>query len=812
MKRILLLVALVGVFIVNGCKKDDAPVDPVIDNIDDLVVPANFDWASSRDVSLNVAVSDARFGSNVHVISVYAGNPDNGGTLLSKGSASLIKSFTTRIYLPSVLNELYLVKTAPDGSKISRAIEVISPTISVSMSAQGITNVVSSTSAGKAQLFSLMGASVSAETSPDCSSGCGIAYATSPNSPFDLNNGTTYCITGDGVNVNIQNTNGGTLRICGKNVTVSGLKITSNVTVIVTSTGSVNFSNLNWDGSGTFKNFGMVSTGNFKVNSGTFVNQGTFNINGTFTVATGTTSTNTGTIHSTGNFDTDGSFVSSGTLTIDGTTEFKSNSNFTNEAGGVVTLKGNTSINNKLTNSGTLNWTAGEVSFNNNPTVTNNKDFVANSSKLTVTGNFTNNGSVSVKTLQHNSGNGVLVNNCKFVVLEDAGFDKQVDNHSYFQVGRDALCNSSFRLNMYNSAMFRTGTLSTMDGIVKGTGSTSLFKVVSSSGAKVNDNGSNKFQGAIQYCDPSRTIKPSQFTGGATQSCDAYIAVNECNPVGNGTAPRKDTDKDGIYDDEDDYPNDIAKAFNNPQFNYNEGGSTVAFEDRWPEKGDFDLNDVVLSYRYNIVTNADNKVVQINADYKLLATGGNLQNGAGIQFHIPASNVVSIVGAQLEPEQDSAVVILFNNSRQEQSNWNTTTETRAALKEYKISVNIKNGPALSAFGIGNYNVFIWNNTAGYGRGFETHLPGKPATKKANALLFGTKDDNSKAGKLYTTTKGLPWALEVPIANYAYPLERSDITQVYLKFGNWAISGGESFKDWYSNTSPQYRKQDKIFQP
>lgn len=809
MNRSLLLPGIaLGLLLMGSCKKENTTQTTDVESIDQLVVPAGFDWSSSRDVTFSVSVSDSRFGSALHVISIYAGDPASGGSLISKGSASITSPFNTKINLPDILSEVYIVKTAPDGSTVQQKVTINGTSVSVSAGAE---NMVTSMSAASAKLMGISSTGstpVFSETSPDCTTGCGTVISTSPSQSMDLNGGQTYCVTGSNITVTIQNTNGGTLRICGQNVTIKNLKVTAGVTVIVAAGGSVNFDNFNWDGNGTFKNFGIASTGNFKVNSGTFINQGTLSINGTFTVASGTSSTNSGVITASSNFDTDGTFVTSGNMTINGTTELKSNSNFTNS--GILTFTGNTSINNNLTNSGTINWTGGEIFCNNDPTVTNSGTITANSSKLTISGIFTNRGSVTVNTLQHNSGSGKLINYCKFVVLENAIFNTITDNHSYFKVGKDANMNGSSVLNLYDGAMFVTNTLSNMDGIVTGTGATSLFKVVSSSDAKVNDNGSNKFRGTLQYCDPSRTIKPEQFSGGAVQKCDVYIGVSECNPVGNGTPPRKDSDGDGIYDDEDAYPHDASKAFNNYQVNYNSGGSTVAFEDNWPKKGDFDVNDVVLSYRYNVITNASNQVVQIKADYKLLATGGTFENGAGIQFNIPASKAGDVSGAVKEDGQDSLVVILFSNSRQEQANWNTSNDTKAASKDYSVSIDIKPGILLSALGIGNYNVFIWNNSNGYGRGYETHLAGKAPTKKANTALFGTGDDNSVNGKRYTTKEGLPWGLEIPISGFEYPLERTDITQAYTKFAGWATSSGENFKDWYSNTA--YQNSAKIFKP
>ncbi|RZJ99376.1 MAG: DUF4842 domain-containing protein [Flavobacterium sp.] len=45
---------------------------------------------------------------------------------------------------------------------------------------------------------------------------------------------------------------------------------------------------------------------------------------------------------------------------------------------------------------------------------------------------------------------------------------------------------------------------------------------------------------------------------------------------------------------------------------------------------------------------------------------------------------------------------------------------------------------------------------------------------------------------------------------SYPLERMPITDGYLKFSNWATSGGASSQDWYSNTASGYRVLTNLY--
>lgn len=269
-----------------------------------------------------------------------------------------------------------------------------------------------------------------------------------------------------------------------------------------------------------------------------------------------------------------------------------------------------------------------------------------------------------------------------------------------------------------------------------------------------------------------------------------------------------DTDGDGVPDSMDDYPNDATKAYNN--YSSPGSGSTIAFEDQWPLRGDFDMNDLVMVYKYNVVTNAQNVVVQVIGNYTLVAGGGGFANGFGVEFPIPGASVKNLTGATLEAGQSKAVIVLFNNMHNELSAWNTQNGVATSpAKSYTVTFDVANGPVFSQFGT-DYNPFIFNYT-GQSRS-EVHLAGKTPTALADPALFGTKDDDSNAGtgRYYVTKTGLPFAITMPTATFAYPIEGIDISKAYTHFGDWAQSGGVSFLDWFSNTGADYRNSSQIY--
>jgi LruC domain-containing protein len=94
-------------------------------------------------------------------------------------------------------------------------------------------------------------------------------------------------------------------------------------------------------------------------------------------------------------------------------------------------------------------------------------------------------------------------------------------------------------------------------------------------------------------------------------------------------------------------------------------------------------------------------------------------------------------------------------------------------------------------------------------GVEVHLPDMIPTSFANINYFDTNDDTSDpaTGRYYKSATNLPWAINI-VYDFVWPLESRQITQGYLKFGDWAESGGSQFPDWYKDL-PDYRDNNYL---
>ncbi len=289
-----------------------------------------------------------------------------------------------------------------------------------------------------------------------------------------------------------------------------------------------------------------------------------------------------------------------------------------------------------------------------------------------------------------------------------------------------------------------------------------------------------------------------------------------------------DSDGDGVPDEEDDYPDDASKAFDN--YWPAEHNGTIMFEDLWPGKGDFDFNDMVLDFRMNRIANADNKLAEIKFTFSLKAIGTGIPNGFGFQMNTSNIQMDDIIasGSQLvsdyielsenglERYQDKPVIIVFDDANAimpSPTGFGVNVEKGKPFVEpveFTITVTLAENKYNTAdFSPSDFNPFLIINKE---RGREVHLTNFPPTNMADQSLFGTSDDDTDVSsrKYYTTSNNLPWAILVPRTIHQ-ALEKTQISSSYLKFYEWASSGGTEFKYWFRNRNGNV-DENKIYLP
>jgi LruC domain-containing protein len=335
------------------------------------------------------------------------------------------------------------------------------------------------------------------------------------------------------------------------------------------------------------------------------------------------------------------------------------------------------------------------------------------------------------------------------------------------------------------------------------------------------------------------------------------------NKVGNGminlAAPdwsgSVDTDEDNVPNINDDYPYDATRAFDNfwPASQY---GATLAFEDLWPSMADYDMNDAVIGYRFNNVTNASNKLVESFGNFVLKANGAGLNAGFG--FSLPGNLVAAdkFVLSGHVVNQGFITLDAINHSEDGQTYLtiiprdllpkigNTRIGQNTGTYPFTIRLAIIGGGdyGVNAFGFQTWNPFImvYGASSTNKRGHEIHLAGYPPSLKVDIALFDSVNDGSQyplagGGNLWYKTnvkssasgdlvgQYFPWGIDIP-GNFSWTREadathdpsngfyRPTIWYGYLKFKQWASSNGTEALDWYSGTGVAYRDTDFIYHP
>lgn len=173
----------------------------------------------------------------------------------------------------------------------------------------------------------------------------------------------------------------------------------------------------------------------------------------------------------------------------------------------------------------------------------------------------------------------------------------------------------------------------------------------------------------------------------------------------------------------------------------------IAFEDNWPRKGDYDLNDVIVKYQSVLNFNDANQVLSTEDTYELLWSGATFKNGFAYQLNTERSNMSSEIleapttfnGQGLDTDLSKATVNVFLSALD-------VTERNTKTATYKIKNTFKTPLSHETLGIPPYNPFIMVHDELKESRIEVHLVNYPPTEKADMALFHTEEDLSSDRK------------------------------------------------------------------
>lgn len=225
-----------------------------------------------------------------------------------------------------------------------------------------------------------------------------------------------------------------------------------------------------------------------------------------------------------------------------------------------------------------------------------------------------------------------------------------------------------------------------------------------------------------------------------------------------------------------------------------------AFEDLWPKKGDYDLNDVVLNEKH--VKEFDNSGKIIKETFYLTTYQNYVELTSGLALTLNTKVIPQLI--VMKKIAKESTVIEDASFTKEGNVYYLTDDVKGELgTTYILELTYKN--ALSSLEkMASIQPFIYR--AEDNQNWEVHIPMEAPTSKMNMSYFGLNDDCSDPSKgLYFVRSGnYPFAFYLKGANIGVfedtILKRENesipIDQFFPGFLDWSISGGATSQNWY----------------
>lgn len=814
MKKLYLFVVLVSITLFASCTKDPGSTTPVVE---EEKIPADFNWKTISEVNLSVSVASIQGVSDnmLHVIKVYTSPLAIDEYLVATGSAKPGSPFVIKLTLPAGIEKLYVKDYKPNGLMTTTEVAVSSSSINVNITKSNSESVVMTRVANSPspsitvptnydEVINNNNGSVTINGFP---SGTSSSYGNTYKS-FLIPQGFTRTATVDFSGWNQH----AVLYVAGK------LTLNSSITMYKSSLVVLNGGEVTIKGASISNP--QAGFPSIYVQSGGKI---TFN---------GEVSASGGAI-----------LVNKGTFTVNGNVDINTASKVYNESNLVVSGKNKTfhvTNNCYLYNSGNIGCVTFNMTTNASFMMDVNSTFQSSYYYQTNNATLNNHGTLNAILEFKSNGGGIVNNNCSITS------EKIILQGSVTNLGSGSLMNC-VKLNLNNNTVnFSGGSMLIFTDITdiyafKALSDASEYSVMKCLGTMPDFRyASSQFKGKIEL------VHANLVSGNGANGRDLYeglfnnngsilskeqtknIVGTTCNG-GEGeivppAPPVIDNDGDGVAveNDYDDSDANVAFASYFPTENTR---GTYAFEDLWPWKGDYDMNDLVMTFRIKYLSNASNKVTSIIFDYNVIAAGSMQDLSAAFQLDkVNASDVKSVTGQTLgstipfdinsngtEKGATTAIIPLFNKVSDlvtYTSFLNTVNGQFEQTPNKTLVIKFNTGIDQSNLTIANFNMFIVANTKGStSRGKEIHLPTYKATSKADPA-FATGKQLSANDK-YKFEDGMMWGLMFPSV-FQYPQESKALFDAYLHFKAWAFSGGNEYKDWYTDKSG-YINQSLIYE-
>ena len=225
-----------------------------------------------------------------------------------------------------------------------------------------------------------------------------------------------------------------------------------------------------------------------------------------------------------------------------------------------------------------------------------------------------------------------------------------------------------------------------------------------------------------------------------------------------------------------------------------------AFEDLWPNKGDYDLNDAIVNAKHEKEFNNSGKIIKETFYLTTYQNYVELTNGLALTLNTKV-NPKSIAMKKMAPEATEAEEANFTK---EDNVYYLTEDFSGELGTTYILELTYSSALESSSQMASIQPFIYRSEGN--QNWEVHIPMEIPTAKMKTSYFGKGDDRSNPEKgLYFVRQGnYPFAFYLKGADInAFKetiLKRENesipINEFFPGFLDWSTSGGTTNQDWY----------------
>ena len=232
-----------------------------------------------------------------------------------------------------------------------------------------------------------------------------------------------------------------------------------------------------------------------------------------------------------------------------------------------------------------------------------------------------------------------------------------------------------------------------------------------------------------------------------------------------------------------------------------------AYEDLWPSKGDYDMNDAVVEVKEDRVITMfkyKNQTYMTKQTFNLTTYQNHVDLTSGLAFTLQTNSNAVPTSIAMKKIPSGSTEAVETNFEIDGNVYKLTDDIKNEINTtYIIELTYEGGVKTS--NAAKIKPFIYRNETNNKR-WEVHIPMEAPTSKMNTSYFGKQDDKSDLeNKIYYVRDGnYPFAFYlsgVSIDSFKDNIlkrenEKKPIDQLFPKFIGWSTSNGKENTDWY----------------